>query len=163
MKTKRELMRISLANRPYWIGPPVRVGYTLLEVLMAVSLTTLLLAAITMTTGSFVQLSTRSREHLQQATLADCVVEDLIVDLKAVSRSNGKKRLASPASSKSLNSEPTADLAVGTEHFLRWAPEDEASYVRLAGNAHALWITRDGRSSRFSGKSCMSMKKKRHP
>ncbi len=82
MMTKREYERISRAGRHSWFGVPAREGYTLLEVLMAVSLTTLLLAAITMTTGSFVQLSTRSRQHLQQAAMADCLVEDLMLDLR---------------------------------------------------------------------------------
>ncbi len=152
MMTKREYERISRAGRHSWFGVPAREGYTLLEVLMAVSLTTLLLAAITMTTGSFVQLSTRSRQHLQQAAMADCLVEDLMLDLKAVVRSDGEKGTASPASSKPFDFEPIADLAVGTERFLRWESEDTASDVRLAGNAHALWIRREGRSPRFSEK-----------
>ncbi len=127
-----------------------RNGYSLLEMLLAVSLMTILIAAVTFTTGFFVQLSSKGRIQVEQAFTVDCVIEDLILDIKATSRD------ISPLNTSDLAraSNPLApEMAVGSERMLQWESSQENRYVNLVGNSGALMITRDGVNPRFTGQS----------
>lgn len=125
-----------------------RAGYTLLEILLALSLMTILVAAITITTGSFVQISKNGRLQVSRAITVDCIMDDLLMDIKAASR--GASRLHSSGPLQPTDSS-FSDSTVGTERLLQWESSQDSRYVSLVGDAYALLITRDGMNPRIIG------------
>lgn len=125
-----------------------RAGYTLLEILLALSLMTILVAAVTITTGSFVQISKNGRLQVSRAITVDCIIDDLMMDIKAASRGAGRLDFSHPL-------QPTdssfAESTVGTERVLQWESNQDSRYVSLVGDANTLLITRDGVNPRIVG------------
>jgi prepilin-type N-terminal cleavage/methylation domain-containing protein len=148
-----DAVEVKIANHEVYPSTDVvgaRGGYTLIEMLLAVSLMTILIAAITITTGSFVQLSTKGRVQIQQAFAVDCIMDDLILDLKATMRAIQPTSFSEQTGPADI---PFPQLSVGTERILQWDSSEENCYVSFVGNSAALLITRIGVNPRFAGQS----------
>ncbi len=127
--------------------------------LLAVSLMTILIAAITTTTGFFVHISSKGRIQMEQAFTVECIIEDLMLDLKATSRS------ISPPQDSEVGESSSALASggdVGAERMLQWESARESRYVNFVGNSGAIMITRDGVNPRFTGQSTVALKEDPH-
>lgn len=125
-----------------------RLGYTLLEILLALSLMTILVAAITITTGTFVQINRNGRLQVSRAITVDCIVNDLLLDIKAASRGSSRTDSSGPLPP---TDDSFSESSVGTERILQWESSQDSRYVNLVGDANTLMITRDGVNPRIMG------------
>ncbi len=125
-----------------------RVGYTLLEILLALSLMTILIAAITITTGTFVQINRNGQLQVNRAITVDCIVNDLLLDIKAASRGSSRTDSKKPL----LPTDNSfSESAVGAERILQWESSQDSRYLNLVGDVNTLMITRDGVNPRIMG------------
>jgi prepilin-type N-terminal cleavage/methylation domain-containing protein len=129
-----------------------RTGYTLLEILLALSLMTILVAAISITTGTFAQISKNGHLQVSRAITIDCIMDDLLMDIKAASRgaSRSDSHLDSTRPLQTTDNS-FSESTVGTERILQWDSSQDSRYVSLVGDANALLITRDGVNPRIVG------------
>jgi hypothetical protein len=124
----------------------VRRGFTLLEALLAISLTSVLMVAIMASTSLYVQYRSRAIEGNRSAKILKGTLEDLRNDLRACYQGEPKTVMTLNVPTNTGVSEQ-----VITERLLNFSSNETERAIHFVGRPNAMLLLREGQNARLVG------------